>query len=186
MWTGFTNRGGVDTAAYVVGSWDEIVAVANSVNYSLGCVQDGVLEVSREYYRHQDNQFPRKMDMVIPTTVGMKFTGKVEEMNNQNVAMLIGQSLNQAGNQYLYVGALQNAYYFTLHGRRARPQDGFVIEFVIWKGMQTAPFSFNSADEVVGSNLEVEGLDDAAGVYGGSSTAPLGWIYVPEKTPPSP
>lgn len=178
-WAGFTNKGGVDIAAYVVGSWDEVVAVAGGANYSLGCVQDGVLEVSREYYRHQDNQFPRKMDMVIPTSVGMKFTGKVEELNSQNVALLLGQSLNQAGNNYLYVGALQSPYYFTLRGRRNRPQDGFQIEFVIWKGMQTAPFSFNSADEVVGSNLEVEALDDTAGTYGGSTTAPLGWLYVP-------
>jgi len=42
-------------------------------------------------------------------------------------------------------------------------------------------FSLGSGDDAQGSPLEVEGLDDSDGNYGGSSTSPIGWLWVPNK-----
>lgn len=180
-WAGFTNQGGVDTTAYLIGSWDELVAVKTAVLYQLGNCPDGQLECSKEYYRHEDTQFPRKIDLVVPIRAGMKFSGQLEEIHAQNVSLLLGQTLAVGTQNYIYVGTLDQSYFFTLRGRRARVSDGVVIEFQIHKCIQSALFSLGSSDETNGAPLECEGLDDTAGDYGGSSAMPLGWIYVPSK-----
>lgn len=181
-YAGFTNPGGVDTNAYLVGDWEEVLALKSNVIYRLGNCPEGVLEISREYYRHEDTQWPRKVDWVAPIRTGMKFTGRLEEINAQNVSMLLGQTLAVGAQNYLYVGAQSSTYYFTLRGNRVRPQDNLTIEFQIHKCLQTSLFSLGGGDEAQGAPLECEGLDDAAGNYGGSSTNPLGWIYVPTKS----
>lgn len=178
-WAGFTDKGGVDISSYLIGSWPEVVAVKSGVNYKLGNCPEGVLEVSREFYRHEDTQFPRKVDLVIPIRVGMKFMGRLEELHAQNVSFLLGQTLAVGAQNYIYIGTLDQSYFFSLRGMRERISDGVAIEFMIFKCIQAALFSLGSGDEVQGSPLECEGLDDSAGDYGGSSSMPLGWIYVP-------
>jgi hypothetical protein len=178
-WAGFTNKGGVDITAYLIGSWEELVAVAGGSNYQLGNCPEGVLEASKEFYRHEDTQFPRKVDLVVPIRAGYKFTGRLEEIHSQNVSLLLGQTLDVGVQNYIYIGALDQSYFFSLRGRRTRVSDGVAIEFRIHKCIQASLFSLASGDETQGSPLEVEGLDDTAGGYGGSATMPLGWIYVP-------
>jgi len=179
-YSGFTKEGGVDTSSYLVGSWSEILAVKNSTNYYIGNTPEGVLEVSKEYYQHEDTSFPRRVDLVVPIRTGMRFTGVVEEIHGQNVSWLLGQTLATNSN-YIYVGALAQSYYFTFRGRRIRVSDGEQIEFCIWKCLINSLFSLGSGDEAQGSPVEVTGLDDTNGDYGGSATAPLGYILVPDK-----
>jgi hypothetical protein len=176
----FTDKGSVDVSAYVMGDWEEIIAVKSAVNYHLGCCKEGVLEVSREFYRHMDNQFPRRMDAIIPMSIGMKFSGQLEELHSQNISLLLGQSLVPTNN-YLYVGALEEAYFFTLRGMRRRVADAVALEFCIWKCISASLLSLAGGDEVIGTPFEAEGLDDSAGDLGGDSTMPLGWLYIPSK-----
>lgn len=182
MYSGFVKEGGVDTAAYLVGSWSEVIAEVGANDYQIGNVPEGVLEVSKEYYTHESTAFPRTADLVIPIRTGMKFTGTVEEVHNQNVSWLLGQTLATGNQNYIYVGALAQSYFFTFRGRRTRVSDGQVIEFAIWKAMVSSLFSLGSGDEAQGSPVEVTGLDDTDGDYGGSSSAPIGYIWVPDKT----
>lgn len=178
MYTGFTKQGANDETSYLVGSWSEIVAVINTTDYKLGNCPDGVLEMSREFYTHEDTSFPRKIDLVVPIRTGMKFSGKMEEIHRQNVSLLLGQSLAPSAN-YLYIGVLSTAYFFSLRGRRMRISDGFAIEFCMWKCMTTSLFSLGSGDEVQSSPFEATAMEDSDGDYGGSATSPLGWVYVP-------
>jgi hypothetical protein len=178
---GFTKEGGVDISAYLVGNWSEVLAEVSSVDYYLGNVPEGVLEVTREYYQHEDVSFPRKIDLVVPVRTGMKFTGMVEEIHSQNVSFLLGETLAVAGQNYIYVGALATSYFFTFRGRRVRISDGVGIEFCIWKALVSSIFTLGSGDEAQGAPLEVIGLDDTDGDYGGSATSPIGFIHVPVK-----
>ena len=178
MFNGFTRQGANDETSYLVGSWSELLACVTTSNYQIGCVQDGVLELSREFYTHEDNAFPRNVDLIVPIRAGMKFSGKVEEVHKQNVSWLLGQSLAPSSN-YLYVGALTTASYFTFRGRRNRVADGFAIEFCMWKCLTTSLFQLGSGDDVQGTPLEVVAHRDEDGDYGGSATSPLGWLYVP-------
>jgi hypothetical protein len=56
-----------------------------------------------------------------------------------------------------------------------------VIEFRMHKCMTRNLFSLGSGDEAMGSPMEVDALDDTDGNYGGSSTSPIGWLWVPNR-----
>jgi len=176
----FTQEGTYDESSLLVGDWSEIYAEITGTQYRIGNVPEGVLEIGREFMEHIDTSFPRTTDLVVATRVWMKYTGKVEEINCQNVSFLLGQSLSCSSN-YLYVGDLETPTYFTLFGKRTRVSDGVDIVFRIHKCLQRSLFSLGGGDEWAGSPLEVEGLNDVDGDYGGSSTDPLGWIWVPDQ-----
>jgi len=179
MYAGFTKQGGIDESAYVVGHWSEILATpCGGSDYHVGNCPDGTLEVSREYYTHEDTSLPRKVDIVVPIRTGMKFTGVVEEIHRRNISWLLGQSLAPTSS-YIYVGAMGPAYFFTLRGRRHRPADNIALEFCMWKCMVSSLFSLGSGDEAQGSPLEVTALDDTDGDCGGSATGPLGYLWAP-------
>jgi hypothetical protein len=180
VYPGFSQEGTIDESAILLGSWSEVIAEVSGTGYSLGSVKEGVLEISKEYYMHEGTRFPRLVDLVIPVRTGMKFTGVLEEINNQNVSFLLGQTLAIVGSQqYIYVGALDSVQYFTFRGKRTRVTDSNTIEFGMWKCLINSIFSLGSGDEAQGSPLEVVALDDVDADYGGSATAPLGYIFVP-------
>lgn len=179
-YAGYTKEGTYDESALIVGSWSELVAVKTAVDYPIGNVKEGVLEIGREYYEHVDSSFPRKTDVVFCTRVWMKFTGTVEEIHKQNVSMLVGGVLNPTSN-YVYIGPMVQPNFFTLYGKRVRNSDGVTIEFRMHKCMTRNMFSLGSGDEAMGSPLEAEGLDDTDGDYGGSATSPIGWLWVPNR-----
>jgi hypothetical protein len=179
-YAGYTKEGTYDETALLVGSWSELLAVKSSTDYHIGNVREGVLEIGREFYEHVDSSFPRKTDLVVATKVWMKFTGTVEEIHKQNVSMLAGGVLNPVSN-YIYIGPLQMVNFFTLYGKRIRISDGVVIEFRMHKCMTRNLFSLGSGDDAQGSPMEVDALDDTDGDYGGSSTSPIGWLWVPNR-----
>ena len=177
---GFQKEGTYDESAILVGSWCELLAEVSGVDYHVGNIADGALEIGREFYDHVDTSFPRKTDIVVMTRAWMKFTGTCEEINGQNVSWLLGQSLNVMGQNYFYVGQREDSYFFTFRGKRVRSSDGVTIEFEMHKCMNRALFSLAGGDEAMGAPLEVEALDDSDGDYGGAQTNPLGWIWVPD------
>ena len=179
MYAGFTKQGGVDESSYVVGHWSEILATpCGGADVQIGNCPDGTLEVSREYYMHEDTSLPKKVDAVAPIRTGMKFSGVVEEIHRRNVSWLLGQSLAPSSN-YIYVGAMGPARFFTLRGRRHRHSDNMALEFCIWKVMVTSMFTLASSDEANGSPLECTGIDDTDGDCGGDANGPLGYIWAP-------
>lgn len=179
-WKHFSKQGGIDISSYLVGSWSEIAAIVGGTVYRIGNTPEGVLEVSREYYSHESTAFPRRVDLVVPIRTGMKFTGTVEEVHRQNVSWMLGQSLAPA-NDYIYVGALQTSTFFTFRGRRMRISDNVSVEFGIWKAMVSSLFTLGSGDEAQGSPVEVVGVDDTDGDYGGSAESPIGYVFVPPQ-----
>ena len=182
-WKGFNQEGTIDSNAILVGDWSEILAQTSTGKIKrLGNCPEGTLEIGREFYEHINTAFPRKTDLVVQTRVWMKFTGVLEEIHNENVSFLLGQTIDPGAQRYLYVGALGSLVYFTFRGRRVRISDSVSIEFKMHKCLTRNLFTIAGGDEAQGSPIEVEALDDTAGDWGGSSTMPLGWIYVPRKT----
>lgn len=182
-YAGFSNPGGYNTKSYLIGDWEEILAIKNNQIYHLGCCQDGILRIANSYYRHRQTGYARKIDFVALIKSGMTFGGDIEELNTQNVSMLLGQTLSVGSQNYLYIGDKRSTYYFTLRGMRTRPDDGLTLEFQIHKCLQASLFSLASDSNAIGAPLDVVGLDDTEGNYGGNSDMPLGWIYVPSGLP---
>lgn len=179
-------EGTVDSAALIVGDWSELWFDYSSTSYPLGNVPEGTIEIGNEYYKHQGTQLPRRIDAVFLISSSMKFTGNLEEVHWNNVAFALGQDPSTygsgSGSEYLQIGANQTPKYFTFCGRRYRPSDNKMMEFKIWKGMIASTFSLAGGDEAVSVPIEIEGLDDQAGAFGGSSSSPLGYLYVPQKS----
>ena len=176
----WSQEGTIDESSLLVGDWSEVFAEVSGAAYRIGNVPEGVLEIGREFIEHVDTSFPRKVDLVIPSKVWMKFTGQVEEVNRQNVSWLLGQTLAPASD-YLYVGVLQTPTYFTFRGARIRVSDSVRIHFKMHKCLLRSLFSLAGGDDFISSPLEIEALNDTDGDYGGSASSPLGWIWVPAK-----
>lgn len=174
-----------DENAIFIGDWEEIVAIRGSTEYYLGNCPEGMLEIGREYYKHQSTCWPKKIDLVIPQTTTMKFSGKLEEIHSDNLKLLLGVDPSTC-EHYIYIGYLTSLDYISLRGRRRRQSDGFVIEFYIYKTTASSLIQLGSSNEAISTPIEFEALDDSDGDYGGSCTAPLGYIYVPCKTPGEP
>ena len=149
----------------------------------LGVVQEGVLEVSREDNEYMGTTFPRVIELLSPAQVGMKFSGEVGELHKTNLRLMVGEDLEATGenSKFIYPGAgcAFDDVFGSLRCLRKRC-DGFIMETVLFKTIGSGGFSIGGAAEVISSAIEFNALDDANGEYGGSSTAPLGWIYAPD------
>jgi hypothetical protein len=176
----FTQEGTWDESSLLVGDWSEVYVELTGTQYRVGNVPEGVLEIGREFIEHVDTSFPRMTDLVVQSRVWMKYTGKVEEVNVENVAWLLGQSLSPTSN-YLYIGDIASPLYHTFFGQRIRVSDQVAIVFRMHKCLVRSLFSLGGGDEWAGSPLEIEALNDTDGDYGGSATDPLGWIWVPDR-----
>jgi len=177
----WSQEGTIDEASLLLGDWSEVFAESGGNAYRIGNVPEGVLEVGREFIEHVDTSFPRTVDLVIPSKVWMKFSGQVEEVHQQNVSWLLGQTLTPTSN-YLYAGDLQAPVYFTFRGARIRISDSVRIHFKMHKCLVRSLFSLAGGDDFISSPLELEAMNDKGGDYGGSATDPLGWLWIPDKT----
>jgi hypothetical protein len=176
-------EGTVDVSAILVGDWSELAvefpAESGTFLY-IGNTPEGVLEVGQEIYDHEGTNFPRRIDLRVPVRTSMQFTGQIEEIHAENVRLILGQDPSDS-NPYVYAGAFQVPQVFKFRARRQRISDGQIITAVFWKASSSGLFQLGGGDEAIQSPLEVIALDDAAGNYGGSSEAPLGYIHIPAK-----
>ena len=172
------NQGTRQTGALLVGDWSRVTARQSAVDYLLGNCPEGVLEVEREDYIHHGTEFPRRTDFIAPIRIGFKFSGKLEEIQLQNVHGVIGDVWSSTGN-YVYVGALKPANYFTITIDRQKFQDSTIMTAKLHKVLAAGSFQIGSGDEAQGMEVEFVALDDEDAFYGGSINDPLGWIYVP-------
>lgn len=177
--------GTVDENAIFIGEWEEIVIIRGAVEYYVGSVPGGQLEIGHEFYDHWSTCYPRKKDIRIPVNTHMKFTGNLEELHNDNIKLLLGQDPSTC-EHYIYIGALRTIDYVSVRGRRRRQSDAFPLEFYIYKTNATSLLQIGSSAEAISTPIEFEALDDSDGDYGGSCDAPLGYLYVPCRTPGEP
>ena len=173
--------GTIDVNALIVGDWSQILFEHNAVEYELGNVPEGTLTVGREYFQHQGTQLPRRVDAVFLISTSMSFSGTMEEVHERNVRFALGKDPS-VDEDYIYIGGAETPQFITFVGRRYRPGDGQLVEFKIYKGLIVSEFALGSGNETVGTPIEVQGLDDQAGKFGGSVEGPLGYLFVPNQS----
>ena len=174
---GKDHLGTIDEDSFVFGSWEQVGAIQAGIDYYLGSCPDGVLEFNREDYQHMSASFPRFVDFITAVRIGMKFSGHLEELNHRTLHFMLGDLLSSTS-QYIYVGPRCDPNYFTFSAKRNRC-DNLIIEALLWKCLTTGLVQIGSADVPVALPFEVHAMDDRDGVYGGTTTAPLGYIWVP-------
>lgn len=177
-------EGSVDKNAILIGDWSELSVefpIASGIWLLLGNAPEGALEVSKEIYDHVSTAFPRRVDLRVPVRTDMKFTAQIEELHAENIRLILGQAPN-VSTSYVYVGALLVPTYLKFRAKRVRLSDQFEMEVVFWKAATSGLFQLAGGDEAVPSPVEFVALDDSSGDYGGSSDAPLGYIYAAPKT----
>lgn len=174
---GKSTLGLIDGASLLFGSWEYVGAIQLGVDYELGSVVDAMLEMTREDYFHVSAKFPRFYDYIVPTKFGMRFAGNIEEIKRQNLNFMVGNLLASTL-QYIYVGPTCDVNFFSFAAKRNRCDD-LIIEAFMWKCLTTGLIQLGNADEPIKAPFEVHALYDQAGTYGGSATAPLGYLWVP-------
>lgn len=149
------------------------------IKYYLGVFQDAVLEMSREDTEYLGTHFPRRVELLSPTRMGMKFSGRMDEMTAPNMHLLMGDDIADES-QYLNPGA--NCAFDDVFGNliaRRKRCDGFIMEATLWKVTGNGAMSIGGDASVVGTNAEFNALDDTNAVYGGGPSSPLGKLYCP-------
>jgi hypothetical protein len=178
------SEGTIDLKSIIVGDWSELAVefpIGSNNWLYIGNAPEGVLEVSQEIYDHVSTAFPRRVDLRIPVRADMKFTAQLEEIHAENVRLILGQDPS-VSDAYVYVGALSVPQYFKFRAKRRRNSDLAEITVVFWKAVSSGLLQLAGGDEAIASPVEFVALDDSGGDYGGSSTAPLGYINLPPKT----
>lgn len=167
-------KGGYDPAG---SSYD-----ASNKDMYLGVAQEGALEVSREDAEYMGTLFPRVVELLSPTQVGMTFSANLAELHKNNLALMVGGDVETASN-FVYPGASCSFtdVFGSLRCIRERC-DGFLMEAVLFKTIGSGPVSLAGSDNVIESASQFQALDDSNGEFGGGPTKPLGYIYAPDPT----
>jgi len=152
----------------------------------LGVIQEGVLEISREDTEYMGTNFPRTVELLTPSQMGMKFSGQMDELHEENLHVAIGDTANNENNYIIpAAGCSLDASFGNLVIKRARCADSFIMEAVIWKTTGSGALSLGGADTVVGTPVEFNAVDDSNGDFHDTAnaqwgSAPLGFIYAPD------
>jgi len=168
-----------------LGFWSHVSVTQTPVpgpgtNYYLGLVTEGALEISREDAELLGTTFPQRVELMIPTRSGMKFSGQLAELHKRNLHLLLGNLPNSASN-YLYPGAAcpDESKFVRFHARRERC-DHFVMDAVFWKAQSAGLIQIGAGDPTASAPIEMNALDDTNAEWGGSASAPLGYLYAPD------
>ena len=140
----------------------------------LGVVQEGVLEISREDVEYMGTTFPRVVELLTPSQMGMKFSGQLDELTHTN--MLIASGADAEDNAaalaagYIYPGSgcsFSDTTYGTLVARRKKCSSGVDadMEAVLWKTVGSGALSIGGDADVVGTSVEFNALDDSNGEF---------------------
>lgn len=172
------------TSNMFAGFWSHVHVtqdpMGTPVDYYLGVAQEGVLEISREDSEYLGTTFPQRVELILPQKAGMKFSCRLDEIHKQNLHLLNAELPGEASN-YIYPGvacAFEDVF-VRLYLRRKRC-DGFVMEAVFWKTTGSGTIQLAGGAEVQGTPAEFAALDDSNGDFGGSESAPLGYLYAPD------
>jgi len=172
---GMGTKGAIDESSILVGEWPYIGIVDGAAEYELGNAPDCQLEVNREDFQFVTTAWPKTVALTVMTSIGMRFSGNLNEMHKVNLHILAGDAANDASN-YIYIGARRDCRFVTFSAKRERVCDGRTLEVYMWKVLASGVMQIGTG-EPVATPFEFNALSDEGGDYGGSATAPLGYIY---------
>tara|TARA_Y100001937_G_C7135562_1_gene339800 strand:- start:368 stop:1000 length:633 start_codon:yes stop_codon:yes gene_type:complete len=169
--------------------------VAEATKRYLGVVQEGVLEVSREDVEYMGTTFPRVVELLTPSQMGMKFSGQIDELHQTNMLLAVGDDASVAAatqEGYIYPGAScgfgANEFGSLVCRRKRCSTDApFVMEACLWKTVGSGAISIGGDADVVGTTVEFNALDDSNGEFmdqnpnwkNSAANHPLGYIFSP-------
>ena len=161
----------------------------------LGVVQEGVLEISREDVEYLGPTFPRVVELLTPSQMGMKFSGQLDELHLSNMRIAVGEDVAEDRDAegytdpgYIYPGSscgFTEDEFGSLVCRRKKCSGDFIMEAVLWKTVGSGALSIGGDADVVGTPVEFNALDDSNGEYMDPAWAtnadqyPLGYLYAP-------
>ena len=165
------------------GEWPRVYAIvdplAAATEVNLGVVKDGVLRTGREELEFFGSDFPQTLELSAPVSVTMQFGGTAHELTYGLLHFLVGDAAIDDASQYVYPGAgcAFSDIDVTLRGERINCDEHMLV-FQMHQARASGAFEIGSAaSDVIGTPLEINALDDSAGLFGGSAAAPLGWIW---------
>lgn len=178
---GIGQQGTIDAESILFGDWSYAGVIAGGVEYEIGNCPEAVATISREQVPFQSTAFPKLTSLIVDVSIGMMFEGNIQELHERNLHLLIGDLVAETSN-YIYVGDRKDCSHFTFSAKRERVCDGRTIEVYQWKckSMGLIQIGSNSGAEGVRVPFQFVALADIAGAFGGSATAPLGYIFVPD------
>ena len=153
--------------------------------FYLGVVNEGVLEISREDTEFLGTTFPQVVELLTPSQVGMKFSGEIAELTKFNMHLAIDGDVTLDTNFVYPAASCSQDAFVSVRALRERC-DGFIMDMVIWKARNSAAMSIGGASEVISTPIEFNALDDRNGDFGGTNTAPLGYLYAPDAVGTAP
>lgn len=165
-----------------LGEWPVVHAIVDplgaNTRLSLGAVKEGVLRTSREEVRYMNTTFPQTLAAIFPTDVGMQFVGRGDELRPRLAHFLIGDALLNDSSLYIYPGATCGTE-DTDVGFEVQRENcaGRIIIGRFYRARASGVMEIGAANDVIGTPLEVNALDDTNGNFGGSADRPLGYIY---------
>jgi len=148
------SQGTIDVNALIIGDWSEVGYTYSAVDYYLGNVPEGNVQIGREYYQHRGTQLPRLVDAVFLLSSSMSFSGNLEEVHERNARFALGKDPSTLAD-YIYVGGTETPQYFTFWARRWRPGDSALVEAKIWKGLVVSEFQMPTGEEAISMPLEI-------------------------------
>ena len=169
------------------GGFDSVVIRATTpdpnVDYNLGAVRDGTLGLSRSFVEIQSTTFPQVVEQLVPSGSAMTFSGNALEVRSAQVMnFLTGGAISDDDSLVLFGADYGSAFTFGIIGQSKPCNDADqIIEFVIWSGHVSGGMELGSAEGERSMAFEIQALNDSGGTYGGSESAPLGTIYIPDS-----
>lgn len=165
-----------------LGDWSYAVAIVNptgvATRISLGAITEGVARTSREDATILNTTFPRTVAAIFPIQSAMQFVGQGMELRPRLAHFAVGDERLDSSSQYVYPGGTcaSDAIDVGFEAQRINcAQD--IIVFRLWKARCSGVFEIGSGDNAVSTPLEINGLSDTAGAFGGSNLHPLGYYF---------
>ena len=170
----------IEEDSLYAGFWSAVYVVVDpltaATRFNLGVVSDGVLRVEREETEFLGTTFPRIVEVVLPTRVDMSFAGVGNELRARLIHFLVGDERIDSVNPYVYPGASCATFDVQFNGERINCNNQ-MIAFRFHRARASGAVEIGGADEVIGTPMEINALNDTNGDFGGSVDSPLGFIW---------
>jgi len=165
------------------GQWPRVYAVKDPLGAAtevyLGAVTEGSLSIAREEIEFFDTNFPRRLSVSVPSQVTMTFSGTFHEIRYRLLHFLVGDDDIESVDRYVDIGAGCGFADIdvNLFGERIICS-GSMIVFKMHRARATGALEIGAGDDFIGIPSEIKALDDSEGDLGGSTTSPLGFLWL--------
>lgn len=172
----------------VVGGWDacyvRVFGGEDPIDYYAGAVRDGELNMERSFEEVLGTSYPQVIERLVPTGVSFGFTGQFLELGSPQIMNWLCGGLISDADSLIPIGAACNAQvkHGFLMSRVFCNETDREIQAYFWKAQVSGALAIGANASEVGFQAEIRAFSDANNDYGGSSSAPLGTIYIPAST----